>query len=120
MEVPTQFFHVVQDYTHVVMNFLLTGRVGPDRNEDWLEYFDVVITGKVPFLCRCTTLFAVMGPFSLQHLRRTMSIGTLVPAGCRRLGFKSLNPCPFKLLLKLPCWQIESLVVLLVRLCWVP
>ncbi len=34
------------DYTHVVMNFLLTGRVGSDRNEDWLEYFDVVITGQ--------------------------------------------------------------------------
>ncbi|KAA6422922.1 MAG: cytosolic purine 5-nucleotidase [Trebouxia sp. A1-2] len=33
------------DYTHVVMNFLLTGRVGSDRNEEWLEYFDVVITG---------------------------------------------------------------------------
>lgn len=34
------------DYTHVVMNFLLTGRVGSARNEDWLEYFDVVITGQ--------------------------------------------------------------------------
>ncbi len=34
------------DYTHVVMNFLLSGRVGSDRNEDWLEYFDVVITGQ--------------------------------------------------------------------------
>lgn len=34
------------DYTHVVMNFLLTGRVGSDRNEEWLEYFDVVITGE--------------------------------------------------------------------------
>lgn len=33
------------DYTHVVMNFLLTGRVGSARNDDWLEYFDVVITG---------------------------------------------------------------------------
>lgn len=34
------------DYTHVVMNFLLCGRVGNDRNEEWLEYFDVVITGR--------------------------------------------------------------------------
>ena len=34
------------DYTHVVMNFLkISGRVGNQRNEDWLEYFDVVITG---------------------------------------------------------------------------
>lgn len=38
------------DYTHVVMNFLLSGRTGHDKNFDWLEYFDVVITG--PFPCR--------------------------------------------------------------------
>ena len=36
------------DYTHVVMNFLLSGRVGSEKNEDWLEYFDVVITGDSP------------------------------------------------------------------------
>ncbi len=35
------------DYTHVVMNFLLSGRTGHDKNFDWLEYFDVVITGLV-------------------------------------------------------------------------
>ncbi len=33
------------DYTHVVMNFLLAGRTGAQRNMDWLEYFDAVITG---------------------------------------------------------------------------
>ena len=33
------------DYTHVVMNFLLAGRTGSQRNMDWLEYFDAVITG---------------------------------------------------------------------------
>ncbi|KAK9829767.1 hypothetical protein WJX72_007769 [[Myrmecia] bisecta] len=33
------------DYTNVVMNYLLCGRVGNDRNLDWLEHFDVVITG---------------------------------------------------------------------------
>lgn len=33
------------DYTHVVMNFLLAGRTGTQRNMDWLEYFDAVITG---------------------------------------------------------------------------
>lgn len=36
------------DYTHVVMNFLLKGRTGHDKNMDWLEYFDVVITGLIP------------------------------------------------------------------------
>ena len=33
------------DYTHVVMNFLLAGRTGAQKNMDWLEYFDAVITG---------------------------------------------------------------------------
>lgn len=33
------------DYTHVVMNFLLSGRTGARKNMDWLEYFDAVITG---------------------------------------------------------------------------
>ena len=28
-----------------MQNFLLHGRTGADRNYDWLEYFDVVITG---------------------------------------------------------------------------
>jgi 5'-nucleotidase len=37
------------DYTHVVMNFLISGRTGHDRNFDWLEYFDVVITGLPTF-----------------------------------------------------------------------
>ena len=34
------------DYTHVVMNFLLAGRTGSQKNMDWLEYFDAVITGR--------------------------------------------------------------------------
>lgn len=33
------------DYTNVVMNYLLCGRVGKEKNLDWLQYFDVVITG---------------------------------------------------------------------------
>jgi hypothetical protein len=36
------------DYTHVVMNFLLSGRTGTARNLDWLRYFDAVITGARP------------------------------------------------------------------------
>ena len=39
------------DYTHVVMNFLLSGRVGNQKNEEWLEYFDVVITGGLAVAC---------------------------------------------------------------------
>lgn len=34
------------DYTHVIMNFLLGGRVGSEKSLDWLEYFDVVICGE--------------------------------------------------------------------------
>ena len=33
------------DYTNVVMNFLLYGRVGSDKTLDWLSEFDVVIVG---------------------------------------------------------------------------
>ena len=55
------------DYTHVVMNFLLTGRVGSERNEDWLDYFDVVITGWLTPNPTFTTLMAAWG-------RRTMHI----------------------------------------------
>lgn len=33
------------DYTTVVMNFLSGNDKEEDRNEDWLEYFDLVITG---------------------------------------------------------------------------
>ena len=40
------------DYTHIVMNYLLTGRVGAERNEDWLEYFDAAICG-APQQPRC-------------------------------------------------------------------
>ena len=51
------------DYTHVVMNFLLAGRTGAQKNMDWLEYFDAVITGAAlhalaghapPCIIRCT------------------------------------------------------------------
>lgn len=30
-----------------VMNYLLSDRVGAEKNDDWLEYFDVVITGRL-------------------------------------------------------------------------
>ena len=31
-----------QDYTHVVMNWILTGKKGNEKDEEWLEYFDAV------------------------------------------------------------------------------
>jgi HAD superfamily 5'-nucleotidase-like hydrolase len=33
------------DYTNVVMNFMMGGKVGSDKNLDWLSYFDVVVVG---------------------------------------------------------------------------
>ena len=33
------------DYTNIVMNFLIGGRTGSDKNLDWLEHFEVVVTG---------------------------------------------------------------------------
>ncbi|DBA91731.1 TPA: hypothetical protein ACH3X1_003327 [Trebouxia sp. C0004] len=69
------------DYTHVVMNFLLTGRVGSDRNEDWLEYFDVVITGcgKPAFFNSRKPMFEVQT--SSGMLRNTDSGNPMVPIG---------------------------------------
>ena len=38
------------DYAHILMNFLLGNKVGSQRDEEWLEYFDVVICGLLPNL----------------------------------------------------------------------
>ncbi|KAI8472984.1 MAG: purine 5'-nucleotidase [Monoraphidium minutum] len=49
------------DYTNVVMNHLCSGRVGRDKNDDWLDLFDVVIVGcaKPGFFSERRPLFAV-------------------------------------------------------------
>ena len=62
------------DYTHVVMNFLLSGRTGARKNMDWLEYFDAVITG-----ADCS--YNTVGPHD---------IGTMVPNPGENL--ESLSP----------------------------
>ena len=33
------------DYTNIVMNYLIDGKTGADKDLDWLSYFEVVITG---------------------------------------------------------------------------
>ena len=33
------------DYTNIVMNYLISGKAGADKNLDWLDHFDVVVTG---------------------------------------------------------------------------
>ena len=43
--------HTVSCPAPGAQNFLLHGRTGADRNYDWLEYFDVVITGAVILHC---------------------------------------------------------------------
>lgn len=69
------------DYTHVVMNYLLTGRVGSQKNEDWLEYFDVVITGcgKPAFFTSRKPMFEVQTGSGM--LRNTDSGNPMVPIG---------------------------------------
>lgn len=50
------------DYSSVVMNWLIDGKVGPEERDDrWLEYFDVVITGsgKPRFFTERKDLFEV-------------------------------------------------------------
>ena len=46
------FYCSLWDYTNVVMNFLCTSSApeGDQKcNLDWLQYFDVVITGRLSF-----------------------------------------------------------------------
>jgi len=49
------------DYTNVVMNFLLEGKQGADRDTEWIKHFDVVVTGtgKPRFFTERKDLFAV-------------------------------------------------------------
>jgi hypothetical protein len=49
------------DYSNVVMNYVLEGKVGADKNDEWLRYFDVVIVGsaKPAFFTSKQPLFAV-------------------------------------------------------------
>lgn len=49
------------DYTNVVMNWLISGKKGNERNDEWLKYFDVVITGcgKPRFFTERKDLFEV-------------------------------------------------------------
>ncbi|GAB4817277.1 hypothetical protein N2152v2_004323 [Parachlorella kessleri] len=49
------------DYTHVVMNWILTGKKGNEKDEEWLEYFDAVVTacGKPRYFSERSQLFEV-------------------------------------------------------------
>ncbi|KAK9813561.1 hypothetical protein WJX73_007197 [Symbiochloris irregularis] len=69
------------DYTNVVMNFLLTGRTGSDRNTDWLQYFDIVITGcaKPAFFTGRRPLYEVMTESGF--LRNTDGGTAMIPIG---------------------------------------
>jgi 5'-nucleotidase len=59
------------DFTHVVLNYVLEGKTGKDRDDGWLEYFDAVITaaGKPRFFTERKDLFEVRTEdFSLINL----------------------------------------------------
>lgn len=57
------------DYTHVVMNYLLGGKVGAAKNDEWLQHFDVVLTGcgKPAFFSQSRPLFEVHTPSGLLY-----------------------------------------------------
>jgi len=69
------------DYTHVVMNFLISNRRGSEKTEEWLEHFDAVITG-----CGKPGFFTERKPLFQVHLATGMLYNTdggspLVPVG---------------------------------------
>jgi HAD superfamily 5'-nucleotidase-like hydrolase len=70
------------DYTHVVMNYLLCGRAGADKDGDWLSYFDVVVTGcgKPAFFTEKRPLFEVVDP-ATGLLSNTDGGSPMVPIG---------------------------------------
>lgn len=69
------------DYTSVVMNYILSGKVGSDRDEEWLRHFDVVITGcgKPRFFTERKDLFEVHP--STGMLWNTEGGSPMVPIG---------------------------------------
>ncbi|KAL6778220.1 hypothetical protein ACKKBG_A17375 [Auxenochlorella protothecoides x Auxenochlorella symbiontica] len=69
------------DYTHVVMNYLVEGRVGAARSTSWLSRFDVVVTGcgKPRFFAERKDLFEVHPPSGM--LWNTEGGSPMVPIG---------------------------------------
>ena len=47
------------DYTHVVMNYLISQKIGPQRDEEWLEYFDAVVVGEFPTTTTTTIMVII-------------------------------------------------------------
>lgn len=69
------------DYTDVVMNWLIEGKVGKDRDGGWLSYFDVVVTGcgKPRFFTERKDLFEVHP--STFTLMNTEGGSPMIPLG---------------------------------------
>jgi hypothetical protein len=69
------------DYTHVVMNFLVSGRKGAGKTDEWLEHFDVVVTGcaKPRFFTERKELFEVHTPSGMLY--NTEGGSPMVPIG---------------------------------------
>lgn len=68
------------DYTTVVMNFIISDNSGSNRNEDWLNLFDAVVTG-----CRKPGYFTERMPLFEVHSflppgpRATLILPTAAP-----------------------------------------
>ncbi|CEF99723.1 HAD-superfamily hydrolase, subfamily IG,5'-nucleotidase [Ostreococcus tauri] len=70
------------DYSNVVMNYIIDGHVGDAKTLDWLNLFDVVITGSSKpgfFANDSSTIFEV--DTKTGHLRNTDNGAPLTPIG---------------------------------------
>jgi len=69
------------DYTNVVMNYLLSERIGAAKNDAWLAYFDAVVTG-----CAKPSYFVEHKPLFEVHVKSGMLYNTdggtpMIPVG---------------------------------------
>lgn len=69
------------DYTNIVMNFLCESRTINGSNPinfDWLQYFDVVITGRYIMNCNIPHTFLVCFNLSYFFLNCSLSISLAI------------------------------------------
>jgi len=82
------------DYTNIVMNYLIGGKTGAEKSLDWLDYFDVVVTGsaKPRFFQDNQPLFGVEPASGFLH--NTDEGNPMVDLDSAEDDLESMEPVP--------------------------